>query len=65
MTAEDLKGVVAEYKKIVKEKAGQEFPTDPWEQLWGAICAVFDSWNTPRAIFIVEWSKFLKSGELL
>jgi pyruvate,orthophosphate dikinase len=50
MTAEDLQGVVAAYKAIVKEKAGMDFPTDPWEQLWGAICAVFDSWNTERAI---------------
>ncbi|WP_439183587.1 pyruvate, phosphate dikinase [Carboxylicivirga taeanensis] len=49
-TAEDLKGIVEEYKAVVKERAGKDFPTDPWEQLWGAICAVFDSWNTPRAI---------------
>ncbi len=48
-TAEDLKGIVEEYKAVVKERAGKDFPTDPWEQLWGAVCAVFDSWNTPRA----------------
>ena len=50
MTAEDLKEVVEKYKGVVKDKAGVDFPTDPWDQLWGAICAVFDSWNTERAI---------------
>ncbi|KJF42511.1 pyruvate, phosphate dikinase [Draconibacterium sediminis] len=48
--AEDYKVIVEEFKAIVKEKAGIEFPTNPWDQLWGAVCAVFDSWNTPRAI---------------
>ena len=50
MTVEDLKGVVASFKAVVKEKAGMDFPTNPWDQLWGAVCAVFDSWNTERAI---------------
>ncbi len=50
ISAEDLKGIVEEFKAIVKAKAGKEFPTNPWDQLWGAVCAVFDSWNTPRAI---------------
>jgi pyruvate,orthophosphate dikinase len=50
ITAEDLKGIVEEFKAIVKAKAGKEFPTNPWDQLWGSVCAVFDSWNTPRAI---------------
>ena len=49
-TLEDLKHIVVEYKKVVKEKAGKDFPTNPWDQLWGSICAVFDSWNTERAI---------------
>ncbi|WP_297091654.1 pyruvate, phosphate dikinase [uncultured Draconibacterium sp.] len=48
--AEDYKAIVEEFKAIVKEKAGKDFPTNPWDQLWGAVCAVFDSWNTPRAI---------------
>ncbi len=48
-TAEDLKGIVEEFKAVVKKSAGKEFPTNPWDQLWGSICAVFDSWNTPRA----------------
>ena len=50
LTVEDLKQVVESYKAVVKERAGVDFPTNPWDQLWGAICAVFDSWNTERAI---------------
>ena len=49
LTVDDLKQVVEGYKKVVKNQAGKDFPTDPWEQLWGAITAVFDSWDTPRA----------------
>ncbi len=48
--AEDWKGLVAAFKEIVREETGKAFPQDPMEQLWGAICAVFESWNTPRAI---------------
>ncbi|WP_421920399.1 pyruvate, phosphate dikinase [Marinifilum sp.] len=50
MSVEDLKGVVEDFKAVVREKAGKDFPTNPWDQLWGAVCAVFDSWNTERAI---------------
>ncbi len=50
MTLEDLQYVVEQFKAVVKKSAGQDFPTDPYDQLWGAICAVFDSWNTERAI---------------
>lgn len=50
LTADDLKGLVAKYKKQIHESTGRAFPTDPWEQLWGAISAVFKSWNSPRAI---------------
>ena len=50
MTADDLKAVVEDFKAVVKAKAGEDFPTNPWDQLWGSICAVFDSWNTERAI---------------
>jgi pyruvate,orthophosphate dikinase len=50
MTVEDLKGVVESFKVVVKETAGMDFPTNPWDQLWGSVCAVFDSWNTERAI---------------
>ncbi len=50
LTADDLKGLCAEYRKKVKEVLGRDFPDDPQEQLWGAIGAVFKSWNGRRAI---------------
>ena len=49
LSAEDLKELVDRFKAYYKER-GQEFPQDPWEQLWGAIGAVFRSWNNERAI---------------
>jgi len=49
LTTEDLKELVVRFKKAVKDKTGKDFPTDPWEQLWGSIMAVFDSWNNERA----------------
>ncbi|HEY8424510.1 MAG TPA: pyruvate, phosphate dikinase [Limnochordales bacterium] len=50
LTAQDLKELVEEFKEIVRQQKGQDFPSDPWEQLRGAINAVFNSWNNPRAI---------------
>ncbi len=50
-TAADLKELVAAFKNVVKERTGKAFPNDPWEQLWGAVFAVFGSWNTERAIY--------------
>ncbi len=50
LSAKDWKGLVATYKRIVKKHTKKAFPEDPMEQLWGAINAVFDSWNIPRAI---------------
>ena len=50
LTAEDLKELVEDYKKIVKEAKGKDFPQDPREQLEMAIDAVFDSWNNKRAV---------------
>ncbi len=50
LTADDWKTVVAGYKAKVQEHLGKPFPQDPMEQLWGAIGAVFGSWNTPRAV---------------
>lgn len=47
----DLKELVIKFKKAVKDVTGKDFPVDPWEQLWGAVCAVFDSWMNPRAIY--------------
>ncbi|MCF8295679.1 MAG: pyruvate, phosphate dikinase, partial [Bacteroidales bacterium] len=49
-TAEDLMKVVEDFKAVVKNRTGKDFPTNPWDQLWGAVMAVFDSWNTERAI---------------
>jgi pyruvate,orthophosphate dikinase len=50
LNVDELKQLVVLFKKAIKEKTGKEFPTDPEEQLWGAICAVFDSWMNERAI---------------
>ncbi|MGO9199496.1 MAG: pyruvate, phosphate dikinase [Limisphaerales bacterium] len=47
---EDLKELVARFKALIRERTGKEFPQDPWKQLWGAIGAVFGSWNNDRAI---------------
>ncbi len=49
LSVDDLKALVQKFKKAVKERTGRDFPVDPWEQLWGAVCAVFDSWMNPRA----------------
>ncbi len=49
LTAEDLKELAGQFKKEYKSKIGSEFPSDPIEQLWGAIKAVFRSWDNPRA----------------
>ena len=49
-TVDDLKNLVAKFKKAVKEVTGHDFPDNPWEQLWGAVLAVFDSWMNERAI---------------
>jgi len=51
LTAGDLQQLVAQFKKAVKDNTGHDFPDDPWEQLWGAVFAVFDSWNNDRADF--------------
>ncbi len=50
LTVEDLKELVANFKAAVKKQTGKDFPACPWEQLWGAICAVFGSWMNERAI---------------
>ena len=51
LDTDDLKRMVDEFKAKVKQGIGKEFPTDPWDQLWGAIGAVFGSWNNKRAIY--------------
>jgi pyruvate,orthophosphate dikinase len=50
LDVDDLKNMVARFKKAIKDQTGLEFPTDPWDQLWGSIMAVFNSWNNERAI---------------
>lgn len=50
-TVQDLKDLVYDFKDTVKKRTGHDFPTNPWEQLWGAIIAVFNSWNGDRAVY--------------
>jgi len=50
LTADDLRELVQEFKALIKMRKGVDFPEDPWDQLWGAIGAVFGSWMNPRAI---------------
>ncbi len=50
LTTDDLKELVDLFKKAIKENTGKDFPTDPWDQLWGATNAVFGSWNNQRAL---------------
>ncbi|MBS4012363.1 MAG: pyruvate, phosphate dikinase [Bacteroidetes bacterium] len=62
LTASDLKELVVKFKQAVKKQTGKDFPEDPWEQLWGSVLAVFESWNNPRASYYrkmhnipIEW----------
>ncbi len=50
LSVDDLKKLVVLFKAAVKQRTGQDFPTSAMDQLWGAICAVFGSWNNERAI---------------
>ncbi|MDR2890606.1 MAG: pyruvate, phosphate dikinase [Alistipes sp.] len=50
LTTDDLKELVRQFKAAVKKQTGKDFPSDPWEQLWGAVMAVFGSWMNDRAI---------------
>ena len=51
LSSDDLKDLVKRFKIAIKNTTGHDFPEDPWTQLWGAVFAVFDSWNTERAIY--------------
>lgn len=51
LSVDDLKELVKRFKAAVKQQTGKDFPTDSWDQLWGAVMAVFDSWGNPRAIY--------------
>jgi len=57
LPAEELKSIVREFKQLIKQETGREFPQDPWKQLRMAIEAVFRSWNNPRAR---EYRRFYK-----
>jgi pyruvate,orthophosphate dikinase len=50
LEVDDLKDLVAQFKALIKREKGVDFPEDPYEQLWGAVNAVFKSWNNRRAI---------------
>src|SRR5688572_3650115 len=50
LEAADLRALVTQYKELVRTESGERFPEDPAEQLWGAIEAVFSSWNVDRAV---------------
>ncbi|MDY2586856.1 pyruvate, phosphate dikinase [Winogradskyella aquimaris] len=50
-TVQDLKDLVFDFKKSIYRRIGKEFPSDPWDQLWLAVMAVFDSWNGKRAVY--------------
>ena len=50
MNVDELKLLVLRFKEAIKKQTGRDFPNNPMEQLWGAVCAVFDSWMNERAI---------------
>lgn len=50
-SVQDLKDLVKDFKAAVKKQTGHDFPSNPWDQLWGAVIAVFNSWNGDRAIY--------------
>ncbi|MBN3038854.1 MAG: pyruvate, phosphate dikinase [Candidatus Omnitrophica bacterium] len=57
LNAHDLKGLIPKYKEIVKKETGKPFPEDPQQQLWGAVGAVFNSWNNKRAVTYRQLNK--------
>jgi pyruvate,orthophosphate dikinase len=65
LNVDELKQLVVKFKSAVKERTGKDFPTNVYDQLWGAICAVFDSWMNERAISIGRWKGYPTSGVLL
>ncbi len=50
LSAQDLKELIARFKKLVKDRTGKDFPANPWDQLKGAVGAVFGSWMNDRAM---------------
>ena len=61
LDVDDLKQLVKLFKKAVKENTGKDFPSNAWDQLWGAIYAVFDSWNNERAILYRQMNQIPES----
>ena len=57
LSAKDLKELVKQFKAAVKKQTGHDFPDSPWEQLWGSVMAVFDSWMNERAILYRKLNK--------
>ncbi|MBE6308906.1 MAG: pyruvate, phosphate dikinase [Bacteroidales bacterium] len=57
LSVEALQELVKKFKAAVKAQTGKDFPTDAYEQLWGAVCAVFESWNNERAILYRRMEK--------
>jgi pyruvate,orthophosphate dikinase len=57
LSVDDLKDMVKQFKEVIKRRLNKDFPQDPWEQLWGSVMAVFDSWNTPRAVYYRQLNK--------
>ena len=57
-TVNDLKELVKRFKAAVKKQTGSDFPESAWDQLWGAVCAVFDSWMNERAILYRKMNNF-------
>ncbi|MFC1670384.1 pyruvate, phosphate dikinase [Spirochaetota bacterium] len=58
LNIDDLKELVVRFKAKIKERLGKDFPDDPHEQLWGAISAVFESWNNERAIIYRKMNNY-------
>ena len=57
LEVDDLKKLVVLFKQAVKKSTGKDFPVNAWDQLWGAIYAVFDSWNNERAILYRQMNR--------
>lgn len=58
LTVDDLKMLVMKFKKAIKTQTGYDFPENAVDQLWGAIMAVFDSWNTERAKYYRKMNNY-------
>ena len=62
LTIDHLKEIIKKYKAMYKEKIGEEFPDDPKDQLYKAIRAVFDSWNSDRAVYYRKFNRIPNFG---